>query len=1474
MSELVNWNSFKAKYDRREQWAFENMAYFLFCSENDCPIGVFRYKNQPGIETEPIERDGSLVGFQAKYYDCSIAQKKNDIKNSIDEAKKFHPTISKLLFYINNEFSKNTQTKGAPKYKTEIEQYANSKNIIIDWRVPSQMEFQLVQPKNMWIRDIFFGKNGIDPVFFDLNLDKSIANLGERYNPTLNFELPIAQLFEALSHSKSYYDKMITIIDDWLTDKSYGRLSDFKCYDEIETELRTLKTELNGWAVSFHYSFDEPVVLDCFLERIRAINDKVRKKISEILRGDSKEKKDKWQRDNELYRLRDIVDSNSEFLNNIDKLNIYLSNNPTLIIQGEAGCGKSHLLGDIAARRKDLSLPTLLLLGTNFKNDTIETNILNVLELSCPFEEFANNLNELGLRMNTRVLLMIDAINEGPGPDLWKNSLAGFIKRLEKYPAIGLVLTIRSTYFHEIVPRSFQSDPTITIVEHEGFKGNEYEVLKMFCENYGLKLPNFPILNPEYANPLFLHLICRTVKESDDKTFPTGFNGIRNTLELYLDCLNKRFDSKRQEYRYRNIVTLAVGALAKAIFNSDYERLKTEDAFTLFDTTFSGFNNLLADLIEEGVIIKHHYQYLNEHFEYVVFSYQRIGDFFVVEELLKPYDTYEKLQDGFVKDVNLCKVKSSKWQYYGLLEAMSVYLPEKYNHELFELAEFFIDTSKTEHSRINIEKEDLYGCLADLLVNSLKWRSINSINSEIIIDWIDLHKCIDQDTWFYTLTELASITKHPFNSDYLHQLLLDLSMPIRDSILQRYLLFYSGYNDNNIAFPFRRLIDWAWVPGISIKTDVETVRLTAQALAWGLSSTKNTLRDQITKAMVNLLEQQPEALIATLKTFEKVDDLYILERLYAVAYGCVLRTEKDESISIIAKFVYETIFKNGQPPIHVLLRDYARNIVEYALYRNLISNVEVQLIRPPYKSDKPIFPDSMEIQQYHLDFNDPLFKTTYGYENNTIYNSVVGGLADFGHYIVEYAVSKFSSITLNEKREYTMFYNSFGKKTKENLDCLFECQSGIAQKKLSRSRTNDNSSLIEYAINLLHDNSISELQNQLSKDQFDYLQDVVIPYFDKVKGKTELDTWGARCWIVKRVFELGYDRLIHGKYDSHALRFNDRLENKVERIGKKYQWIAYHELMARITDNYCMIDKWNKDISICYKGPWQLYLRNIDPIYIKKTEDKKGEISTMEEWWGDDGYYSWNVPDDEWVNSLEDLVPITNVLEKRDENGQEWIRLSHDVSWNEPKRIGEDRYVGKQINYLIQAFIVKKSDKQKIVKYLSGLNFWGRWLPENGDNDLLFSREKYWSPAYVDVSAENEMWPTIRNTDFHVMIADEVSKGSIENDKSGSNQRYRIPCKLLFEGLALHYASTDGELKNEKGEIIVINMDENGCLIKKKELLDFLRKKHLDIIWTVLGEKISVYGITFSTPFFKVPCGVFYLENGGLKGDLKIYDRD
>ena len=105
--------------------------------------------------------------------------------------------------------------------------------------------------------------------------------------------------------------------------------------------------------------------------------------------------------------------------------------------------------------------------------------------------------------------------------------------------------------------------------------------------------------------------------------------------------------------------------------------------------------------------------------------------------------------------------------------------------------------------------------------------------------------------------------------------------------------------------------------------------------------------------MVNLLEEQPEVLVKILIVFREVDDTYILERLFAVAYGCVLRTTSEKAIEIISQQVYDQIFNVDKVPAHVLLRDYARNTVEYALYRQVNVTVDPNLIRPPYKSDWP-----------------------------------------------------------------------------------------------------------------------------------------------------------------------------------------------------------------------------------------------------------------------------------------------------------------------------------------------------------------------------------------------------------------------------------------------------------------------------------------------------------------------------------------
>lgn len=162
----MNWKIFGLKYDKRETWAFEQMSYLLFCAEFNNRIGLFRYKNQTGIETEPIEKDGKYYGFQSKYYTTSIADNKNDIIDSINKAKSKNKQLDELFLYINQELSESTtKSKKKPQYQLDIEKVAKTAGIIIQWRVPSNFELQLSLPDNKYINDIFFS---LDPNEGDL----------------------------------------------------------------------------------------------------------------------------------------------------------------------------------------------------------------------------------------------------------------------------------------------------------------------------------------------------------------------------------------------------------------------------------------------------------------------------------------------------------------------------------------------------------------------------------------------------------------------------------------------------------------------------------------------------------------------------------------------------------------------------------------------------------------------------------------------------------------------------------------------------------------------------------------------------------------------------------------------------------------------------------------------------------------------------------------------------------------------------------------------------------------------------------------------------------------------------------------------------------------------------------------------------------------------------------------------------------
>ncbi|PWL31747.1 AVAST type 4 anti-phage nuclease Avs4 [uncultured Roseivirga sp.] len=157
----INWNVFKAKFPDREPKAFELLSYYLFCDEFEKPLGVFRFKNQTGVETDPIEYKGEIVGFQSKFYESKLSEHKTDLEDSITKAKRKNPELNKILFYLNQEFSESSKPgKKEPKYKSDVEAHAKKNGVSIVWKVTSHFEKQLSLPRNEYLSEHFFGGEG------------------------------------------------------------------------------------------------------------------------------------------------------------------------------------------------------------------------------------------------------------------------------------------------------------------------------------------------------------------------------------------------------------------------------------------------------------------------------------------------------------------------------------------------------------------------------------------------------------------------------------------------------------------------------------------------------------------------------------------------------------------------------------------------------------------------------------------------------------------------------------------------------------------------------------------------------------------------------------------------------------------------------------------------------------------------------------------------------------------------------------------------------------------------------------------------------------------------------------------------------------------------------------------------------------------------------------------------------------------
>ena len=153
-----DWQIFDMNFSENPELNFEWMCYQLFCREFGKDKGIFRYYNQPSLETEPISHNKDVIGFQAKYYTVNLTERKQKIINVIKETKKRYPNLTILYFYSNKDWTA-VQTELVDK-KTEaqndIENEAASNGIKIEWRTKSFFESEFVTIENSDITQYFF----------------------------------------------------------------------------------------------------------------------------------------------------------------------------------------------------------------------------------------------------------------------------------------------------------------------------------------------------------------------------------------------------------------------------------------------------------------------------------------------------------------------------------------------------------------------------------------------------------------------------------------------------------------------------------------------------------------------------------------------------------------------------------------------------------------------------------------------------------------------------------------------------------------------------------------------------------------------------------------------------------------------------------------------------------------------------------------------------------------------------------------------------------------------------------------------------------------------------------------------------------------------------------------------------------------------------------------------------------------------
>jgi hypothetical protein len=284
------------------------------------------------------------------------------------------------------------------------------------------------------------------------------------------------------------------------------------------------------------------------------------------------------------------------------------------------------------------------------------------------------------------------------------------------------------------------------------------------------------------------------------------------------------------------------------------------------------------------------------------------------------------------------------------------------------------------------------------------------------------------------------------------------------------------------------------------------------------------------------------------------------------------------------------------------------------------------------------------------------------------------------------------------------------------------------------------------------------------------------------------------------------------------VRESGREAHKAERIGKKYQWIAYDEFHARISDNFGLAEKGYSVMrdDEWERGTWPDSFRDIDPSLLLQDSRHDGWAENQRNWWTPHTYNAWTsaaTPLD-WLQQTDDLPPPTDFLELTGPDKQKWMVLDAYTCWRRKERVGEFRgreLDRQEIHYIFRSYLVRREHLPKVMSWGEKQDWINDRLPSAPNYHGPHLHEHFWSPYFdwpldedwiTDVWRDNDLPHPVIQTTTDFSCGESGYDCSVDKGKGFS---ISMPSRWLAKQMGLRISGRRGDFVDSKGQIITFD---------------------------------------------------------------------